>query len=192
MIKYGRSYGSVTLNELRAVYSNASNKELDKFNHICFLIIGNEQSQWQSAKDEFYPLGMTVSLARCLIMIEAGYLSFADTFEKASVFSVYSNINILLSEYKRLMKSCKKIDALYFFYLLSQRPSDQLAFFKRRVTSNSLFTCVLTRKQAHSGLKYVYGSDTDSDDEGYESDLFESDNAAGTRTVVASSSTSAR
>jgi hypothetical protein len=178
MIKYGRRYGSVTLDDLQQINSNENEKDLDQFNRICFFILGKEQAKWQSAKNERYHLGMTVSLARSLIMIEAGYIPFNDTFENSAFFSVYSHRSILNGGYQKLVASCQHIDRLYLIYLMSKNVSDQLTFFKKEARSKHALACALTRKQAHSDLKYVYGSDTDSDDEGYESDSLDTEDSS--------------
>jgi hypothetical protein len=178
MIKYGRRYGSVTLDDLQEINSNENEKDLDQFNRICFFILGKEQAKWQSAKNERYRLGMTVSLARSLIMIEAGYIPFNDTFKNSAFFSVYSHRSILNGGYQKLVASCQHIDRLYLIYLMSKNVSDQLTFFKKEARSKHPLACALTRKQAHSDLKYVYGSNTDSDDEGYESDSLDTENSS--------------
>jgi len=50
-------------------------------------------------------------------------------------------------------------------------PKEHLTFTKKYIKDVQKRVCVATRKQAHADLKYAYGGESDSDGEGYGSDL---------------------
>lgn len=170
MIRYGKSHQPVSLEELQEVCAQAEKKDVDHFNGICFLIIEKEQGQWHSATDKRFHLGMSVSQARCLILIEAGFIGFKEAFKNNTLFGIYSQTGIVDNP-SEVTKSCQRIDTLYMSYLQNKHVKDHFAFLKKHI-DNTAPTCVLTRKQAHWDLKEVYGGDSDTDgEEGYDTDL---------------------
>ncbi|MDF2941053.1 MAG: hypothetical protein K0R66_1695, partial [Gammaproteobacteria bacterium] len=169
IIRYGRSHQTVSIEELKALNPEANNIDLERFNQFCFLIMSKEQSQWLSASKEVYQLGMTVSQARCLIMLEAGFIKFEEAFKNDARFGVYSQKEILSCP-EKVEKACKAIEALYIEYLKTHRAGQYLAFYKRNLGKPAV-ELVLTRKQAHEDLVYVYGGEDDTDGEGYDTDL---------------------
>lgn len=175
MIEYAKSHKSITLDELRKIYKDASADDTNCLNRCCFLIMEKEQVQWYSAtylnRKELH-LGMSVAQARCLIMIREGFLSFEETFKNNVPFGVYSHTSIL-ADVKKVEESCKKIEDLYKVYLQSNKHvEDHMKFSKKCITkkTNNL-TCVLTREQAHEDLKEVYGGGSDTSGEEYSTDL---------------------
>ncbi|MDF2940864.1 MAG: hypothetical protein K0R66_1506, partial [Gammaproteobacteria bacterium] len=169
IIRYGRSHQTVSIEELKALNPEANNIDLERFNQFCFLIISKEQSQWLSASKEVYQLGMAVAQARCLIMLEAGFIKFEDAFKNDALFGVYSQKEILSCP-EKVEKACKSIEDLYIEYLKTHRAEQHLAFYKRNMAKPAV-ELVLTRKQAHADLVYVYGGEDDTDSEGYDTDL---------------------
>ena len=165
MIRFGQNHKSITLPELQALYPGAQAADVDQFNQICFLLLSKEQAQWMSAVEERYQLGMSVAQARCLLMIQAGYLSFEDAFITKAMFGVYSQVGILKAP-QYVADACQKIENLYQEFLKAQHPQDFLPFFKKFSSEDM----VLTREQAHKDLKAVYGGDTDTDGDDYLSD----------------------
>ncbi len=115
-------------------------------------------------------MGMTVAQARCLILIREGYISFEEAFDNNVLFGVYSQTKIIDSPVK-VENACAYIDKLYLEFLRNRHSQDHLRFIKKYVTEDSPPTCILTREQAHLDLQEVYGGESDTDDEGYESDL---------------------
>lgn len=170
MIRYGKKHQPITLQELQTMYEHATEEDVNKFNRICFLILEKEQSQWHSANKEIYQLGMSVSQARCLIMIEAGFLRFGEAFNNDFLFGVYSQTD-MINNYLKVDEACRRIDKLYVFYLQNKKSQDHVKFLKKHIDNDDERICILTRKQAHEDLKAVYGGDSDTDDEGYDSDL---------------------
>lgn len=181
MIRYGREGAPLVLKELQAICSNLEewvlNRNVHQFNKICFLISAKEQVQWLSATDAQYQLGMIVAQARCFIMLEAGFISLKEAFATGALFGVYTAKN-LIKDSRSLARPCEAINALYLTYLQSKNNADYMRFFKKVLvecdkekSTQKSRTLVLTRKQAHEDLKYVYGGDSDTDGEGYESDL---------------------
>lgn len=173
MIRFGQTHKPVTLEKLKAVYNDAEKYDVDRFNQICFMIMEKEQAQWLSATDKAYQLGITVAQARCIIMIRDGFISFKEAFESdesQALFSIYSHKNII--DYPSCVeKSCKYIDDLYLKYLQTQHVGDHMHFFKKHIEEKVPPVCVLTREQAHRDLKEVYGGGSDTDDDGYDTDL---------------------
>jgi hypothetical protein len=169
MLRYGRDHQSVTLAELQTIYDKADKSDVDEFTRVCFLVMEKEQVQWHSATQEDYQLGMSVAQARCLIMLEAGYISMKEAFKNNTLFGVYSQTGIM-QDPEKVAKACKHIDMLYIAYLQTKRSREYLTFFKKHIRSTTLST-LLTREQAHRDLQYVYGGDSDTDDEAYETDL---------------------
>lgn len=80
MIRFARSHEPITLDDLRKMSENADETDATHVNRCCFLIMQREETQWHSAvkcpglKD--FRLGMSVTQARCLIMLKEGHLSF--------------------------------------------------------------------------------------------------------------------
>lgn len=170
LIRYGRKHHPVTKDELQKLYPEAEDQDVDNFNSICFLIMEKEQSQWLSATDESFQLGMSVAQARCLIMMEAGFIRLKEALKNGALFGVYSHTGIL-SAPDKVASSCKYIDELYMLYLQHKHQQEHCAFFKKNIKDKSPRLCLTTRKQAHEDIRYVYGGDSDTDDEGYDSDL---------------------
>ncbi|MCX7121953.1 MAG: hypothetical protein NTZ67_09345 [Gammaproteobacteria bacterium] len=168
MIRYGKAHQSVSLNELKSVYLSATIADADKFNQFCFLIIDKEQSQWLSAKNKIYQIGMSVSQARCLILLREGIINFKDAFVNNPIFGVYSH-KALEKHINIVIDACRRIDALYITYLQHQHPIDHFSFIKKNIHRPK--TAVLTREQAHQDMKTVYGGDSDTDGTEYDSDL---------------------
>jgi hypothetical protein len=171
-IRYGKKHQAISLTELKEIYAKATQTDVNKLHRICFLIMEKEQVQWLSASDERYQLGMAVSQARCLLMIQAGFIGFAEAFENDAIFGIYSQTNIVNSP-KKVSTACDYIDELYMAYLqsLGNNQSDFVNFFKRNVIEKGTVSMVLTREQAHHDLLNVYGGESDSDGEAYSSDL---------------------
>jgi hypothetical protein len=170
LIRFSRTHQAVTLGELQDFYQSADENDVNKFNQIAFLIMEKEQGQWHSATDERYQLGMSVAQARALKMLEAGFLSLDEVFNNDAPFGVYSHTGIIDSP-KNVAKACQRIDELYARFVLSQSQNDSMRFFKSQIKEQEKRTPILTRQQAHQDLHYVYGGETDSDGEGYDTDL---------------------
>lgn len=172
MIRYGKTHAPVSFNELQAIYTEVSEDDVHCFNRICFLIMEKEQSQWHSANDNKFQLGMCVAQARCLIMIRAGFISFKEAFKNNVLFGVYSQTGIIDNP-GDVKASCKHIDNLYMSYLENINASEHFEFLKKNIEKNHKPARVLTREQAHLDMKEVYGgeSDTEDDESGYGTDL---------------------
>ncbi len=170
MIRYGKNHESVSIAELQTIYPKATQAHVNSFNHICFLIMEKEQMQWHSAVEPEYLLGMTVAQARALILIKEGYLSLKEVFKNEVFFGVYSQKE-LLDHPERVKDACEHIEEMYTAYLKTKYASQYLTFFKGTLKEGGTPECVLTREQAHQDLKAVYGGESDTENEGYESDL---------------------
>ncbi|CAM4390313.1 MAG: hypothetical protein LEGION0398_MBIBDBAK_00158 [Legionellaceae bacterium] len=167
-LRYGKTHQGISLEEVQALLADATEEDVHRFNRICFLIMEKEQGQWHLAADPRFHLGMSVSQARCLILLEKGHLSLEDVFKNNVLFGVYSKTQI--NNYpEKVAEACRYIDVLYLEYLKTKNSHEYLSFFKKNIKENH--TLVLTRKQAHEDLKYVYGGESDTDSEGYDSDL---------------------
>ncbi|CAM4433941.1 MAG: hypothetical protein LEGION0398_MBIBDBAK_01363 [Legionellaceae bacterium] len=170
-LHYAKSHQGITLAEIQELYPAANEDDVHYFNRACFLIMEKEQGQWHSSHSKEYSrfqLGMSVSQARCLILLEAGCLTLEDAFKNNVLFGVYSKTDINNSP-EKLASACEYIDTLYLEYLKIQKHKEYLPFFRKNI--EALPTLVLTRKQAHEDLKTVYGGESDTDGEGYDSDL---------------------
>ena len=171
MIQYGQKHKTITVGELQSLYAEADQTHVDYFNQICFLIMEKEQSQWHSATEIHFQLGMSVAQARSLILIKEGKLTFREVFTNNAIFGVYSQTGIL-NDVSKVALSCKYIDALYMQHLQSEKSEDHIKFFKKHIKNHlGRPTAVLTREQAHLDMKQVYGGDSDTDGEGYDTDL---------------------
>lgn len=170
MLRYGKTHQPVTLEELQTINLEADLDDVHGFNRICFLVMTKEQSQWHSATRESFQIGMTVAFARCLIMIEAGFIAFKDVLKNTAIFSIYSHKKLADGLYE-VKESSGYVDKMYLAYLQQTHGADHVSFFRRHVKRPSLPECVLTRKQAHHDLQRVYGGDSDTDGTGYETDL---------------------
>lgn len=174
MIRYSKNHTPVTLAELQQIYARANNDDVHKFHRICFLILEKEQAQWHSATEKKFRHGMALAQARCLCLIEAGYMHFDEAFKRnddnsAPVFGIYSGTN-LYGHASQMQKACEYIDKLYSHYLNQQNHKAYLEFFKANIKKDGVDT-VLTRRQGHRDMLAVYGGDSDTDSEGYETEL---------------------
>ena len=170
LIRFSRTHRAVTLGELQNFYQDANENDVNDFNQVAFLIMEKEQGQWHSATDERYQLGMSVAQARALKMLEAGFLSLDEIFKNDVLFGVYSQTGILNSP-EKVANACQRIDELYTSFILNQNQNDSMRFFKSQIKGQEKRTPVLTRQQAREDLHYVYGGETDSDGDGYDTDL---------------------
>lgn len=170
MIRYAKDGQAMTLYDLRRLNPALMQRDVDAFNRVCFLVMIKEQTQWHSAVHRNYCLGMSVAYARCLILIREGFITFQDAFKNSAIFSIYSHKDLLDSP-SNIEASAKYIDRLYLVYLQQKHKTDTMSFFRRHVEKEKMPECVLTRKQAREDLQQVYGGESDSDGEGYESDL---------------------
>jgi hypothetical protein len=173
MIRYSRNHTPVTLGELQQIYNGASNGDVDKFHRICFLILEKEQVQWHSANAARYQSGMALAQARCLRLIEAGFIRFKEAFQRtdngrAPVFGIYSGKGLVWDP-DQMKKACEYIDKRYVHHLNQQNLVDHLKFFKANITDE--IDTVLTRQQGHKDMLAVHGGDSDTDDDGYETEL---------------------
>lgn len=170
LIRYSKNHQTVTLEELQALNPNTVEDDVHHFNRIAFLIMGKEQAQWHSTTDNNYQLGMSVAQARALRMLETGFLRLDDVFKNNVLFGTYSQTKIV--DYPgKVANACLRIDELYTAFILQRYPHDSMRFFKSQIESQTKRTVVLTRQQAREDLQYAYGGETDSDGEGYDTDL---------------------
>lgn len=170
MRRYSVGHQSVSLEELKELNAGLTQDDVHKFNQICFLIMEKEQAQWHSADREDFQIGMSVAFARCLTMIEAGFIRFEQAFNQSELFSVYSHTG-LANSLGRVAESCAYIESLYQEYLKQEHRADHLSFFAKHPRGDR--DLALSRKRAHRDAQAVYGgeTDTDGDSEGYQTDL---------------------
>ena len=129
--------------------------------------LSQEQRQWLSATEEAYQLGMSVSQARCLLLIEAGMVRFADAFKNDAVLGVYAQTG-MINNPSKVLAACNRIDEQYLAYLQKNTTEHvtSLRKYDKRVVSQG----ILTQRQAYLDLKAVYDSDSN-ESSGYETDL---------------------
>lgn len=169
-IVYGKKQQSVTLEALQAIKSDVTQKDVEQFNRVCILILAKEQTQWLSANKSNYK-GLTVSQARCILLMTEGLLRFEDAFKNDGVFSIYSNRGLLYNP-NTLAQACQRVDDLFIQFLQIKHPLEHSNVMKQAIASRQKLTIIATRKQARADLKAVYGGDSDSDNEAdYNSDL---------------------
>lgn len=168
MRRYSVSHQSVSLEELTALNAELTQDDVHKFNQICFLIMEKEQAQWHSADREDFQIGMSVAFARCLTMIEVGFIRFEQAFDQSELFSVYSHTG-LANSLDQVAKSCSYIESLYQEYLKQEHRADHLTFFRKHPRGE--LATVLSRKKMRGDAQAAYGGMSDTDGEGYETDL---------------------
>jgi hypothetical protein len=173
MIGFGLNHQPVSLTEVQAMDAKADQDTVDQFNRVCFLVMEKEQGQWHSATDERYQLGMSVGQARCLIMLEAGFLRLNEVFVNGALFGIYSQ-NGIVNNPQQVADACKHVDTLYLAYLSRKQENarEHIDFLKRQIDPKNCLMAVLTRQQAFEDLKYVYGGkDDDVNNDGYDTEL---------------------
>jgi hypothetical protein len=170
MIRYGKLHQGISLEELLAMNTSSTIDDVKKFNRLCFLMLDKEQGQWLSAPDKKYHLGLSVSQARCLILLKEGMICFKDVFSKNPPMGVYSSSNLISDEGRNaVVAACQRIDDLYLTYLQKNKYSTDYAAFIKKYADQPARKCLL--RTAHQDLKTVYGGDSDTDGEGYNSDM---------------------
>lgn len=178
MLNYSRNHTAISLEKLQAIQGELDDEDLaldesdvQTFNEICFLILEKEQMQWHAATNTDFHVGMTVAQARCLKLIQAGVLSFEDTFKNNVLFGVYSK-NELYQKFSEVKKACHYIETLYSDYLLNHKFNKALTFKKFFIQEQPLPDIVATRHQMHRDMLDIYGEESDSScEEDYDSDL---------------------
>ena len=170
MIRYGKLHQGISLEELQAMNPLSTIDDVKKFNRLCFLMLDKEQGQWLSAPDKKYHLGLSVSQARCLILLKEGMICFKDVLSKNPPMGVYSSSNLISDEGRdAVVAACQRIDDLYLTYLQKNKYSADYAAFITKYANQPSRKCIL--KTAHQDLQAVYGGDSDTDGEGYNSDM---------------------
>lgn len=169
LINYGRKQGSVLLANLKEIYPEADDTHCERFNKLCALVMAKEQVQWLSATNPTF-CGLAVIHARCLLLIEKGYLTLEEVFKNNGLFSVYANTNII-NDTEKLLTACERIDMLYIEHLKTLHMQDHCRMFRAGLKNDEKIAAVETKKQAHEDLRAVYGGTDESDGEGYGSDL---------------------
>jgi hypothetical protein len=165
MIRFSHDFKPASLSELQACNPSVTSDIAAKFNQLCLLISAKEQSQWMSCSAK-YQTGLAVAQARCLILLREGYLSFKEVFKRSAEYGVFSQ-KWMLKDFASVESAVDKVEKLYTEYLKHHRFKDQLAF----LTAHPEHHMVLSRKQAYQDLLEVYGGESDTDGEGYDTDL---------------------
>jgi hypothetical protein len=171
MIRYSRTHQTIAIEELQAIYTQATILDVKHFNEICFLILEKEQAQWHPTTLESCRWGASIAQARCLIMIEAGFISFSEAFKNKVLFGVYSEKD-LIGNSSQVTEVCKNIEELYIEYLQYKDTNpDRVRLFKTNITQTSVAQQALTRKQAREDMRYIYGGESDTDGDGYDTEV---------------------
>lgn len=170
MLRYGKTHQGPTLEELQVLCPEAEKNDVEEFTRVCFLVMEKEQAQWHCATKETHQLGMAVAQAWSLIMLEAGYITMEEVFKNNTLFGVYSQTK-LVDQPKQVADSCDRINRLYLQYLKTKNTDDYFTFLKRHIKKDKGSECAITQEQMRQDLRYVYGGDSDSDNEGYDTDL---------------------
>lgn len=171
LINYGKSQKPVLLADLQSISPYANIAICNQFNRACAFIMVKEQTQWLSATEPVF-CGLSVLHARCLLLIEKGFLRLAEVFKNDGFFSVYSN-RAMINNTEKLLAASEIIDALYAEYLKVLHVQDSLKISCFELKNKEKISIVETRKQAHKDLQVVYGGadDSENEDDGYNSEL---------------------
>jgi hypothetical protein len=177
MLRFTKTGRTVNLQELKAIYSYATQDDLNILTTIFYHCFVKEITGRMLPADRLNDLPLATAQARALLLLQEGIIRMRDVFGKQGQYTsndgkyaVFTASNAVTQEAieKDLKPKINSINNLYMQHIVSKKLSSQgqLDFFKE----HSIDTCVSAREELHQTLCEVFGGDGDTDGEGYDSD----------------------
>lgn len=173
MIAFTKTLAPVTPSILRDVFEvnkNEAEEQANSLNIVLYLILIKETTQWLSATEEDCQLAFTVSMARALILLREGYLRLEELFSPNAQYGIFVLTGLYSMMKKHVRPRINAIDRMYNEYIIDASEEAR----RRRIRCSrhpAQFFFVASRQQMRRDLQEVYGGDSDTDGEGYDSDV---------------------
>ncbi len=136
-------------------------------NQVCYLAFIKEPSEWFESSDAKRGFEWLTVQARAMRLLCEGYLRMNDFFDKNAPYGVFTGIQLINSA-KETQEKIMNIHRLYEKWLERHEDAASMAFFKKYNHPDS--QVIATRQQHRKELQYLYGGESDTDGEGYDSD----------------------
>ncbi len=175
MLRYSKKGQGVTVNELKIINPMKTNENIEEdtinINRIFYHCFVKEIARWMLPEDPENEMPFATAQLRAIKLIQEGYLSVKEVFAQYAPYGVFTGKNIG-EDIDIVKKKISAINRLYVQFILklkSENLLEHINFFKEH--KNAEF--VTTRKQLHQELREGYGSGSDTDGDGYDSDTAE-------------------
>ncbi|MCL5260705.1 MAG: hypothetical protein M1561_03345 [Gammaproteobacteria bacterium] len=172
MLRFSHKGKPVTLNDLKKLEgsANLSEANVSTLNRILFNCSVKECSRRMFPVDSPHMLPFATAQARALILIREGYLSMSEVFGADASYGVFTGTDIG-REPSAVRAKIIRINTLYNRHMLDKKTDENtfanlLQFYKKYPDAK----VVPTRQELHRELQEVYGGESDTDGEGYDSD----------------------
>jgi hypothetical protein len=168
MQEFVKTGNAVTQERLQEIKPEGDVADVDNLNRIFYHCFIKETSSWMLPHDDKHKLPLALPQARVLKLIVAGYLSIREVFAKDAPYGIFTGTDIGRN-IDELQEKIIRINVLYDKAILEYDEgyrAQHIQFFKDHPTAKLLptYDCL------HGELKEIYGGDSDTDGEGYESD----------------------
>ncbi len=164
--QYGRPINLA--NNLKEINPDATEDDIKKIDRIFYHCFVKEPARWMLPKTSSHELPFATAQIRAIKLIAHGHLSMKEVFDQHALYGVFTGKEIG-KKIEEVREKIKRINHLYteVFLKISQKYFHKhIEFFK----SHENGQLVTTRKELHRELKEAYGGDSDTDEEGYDSD----------------------
>lgn len=168
MLRYSQSGNSMTLDELKHLYTNATEDDLLMIHRIFYHCFVKEPSRFFLAKENNHQLPLVSANARALQLLVRGHLKMCDVFSQDAPYGVFTakeigsnidalktKIDIINKKYEKQLLNTYSAHADNYFTFMHHHPQSKV---------------IPTRQQFRKELQEVYGGESDSDGEGYDTD----------------------
>lgn len=171
MLRFSKTGKAVTLEELKQLKAAANEDAVIKINRIFYHCFVKEIVRWMQPKDPSHELPLAIAQLRAVKLIQIDILCMEDVFAQFAPYGVFTGKEIG-KNIDEVRKKIRLINSLYLESILKEKPEgmvQHMTFFKQHKDAEF----ITTRAQLHRELQETYGAESDTDDEGYDSDTAE-------------------
>ncbi len=168
MLRYTQTGKTMTLEELSEFSQELTQNDLKKLNRIFYHCFVKEPARFFLARDEEHQLPMASAQARALKLLVRGHITMADVFAQDAPYGVFTGKE-LGSDVNAVKEKIDRINDKYEHQIMNiavNHADNYYAFMHHHPNANTL----PTRQILHDELIDVYGGESDSDGEGYDTD----------------------
>lgn len=168
MLRFSKHGIPVSLGELKELNPKAIDESVNEINRIFYHCFVKEPARWMLPRATENELPFAIAQIRAVKLIIHGYLSMSDVFAQYAPYGVFTDKEVG-KNIAKVREKIRNINRMYTQLVLmpqQEHAGKHVSFFK----SHKSGQFVTTRKELHHELKDAYGGDSDTDDEGYDSD----------------------
>lgn len=177
MLRYTKHGQPMTQDELMQLQPDLSGEAItaliDKVTRIFYHCFVKEPASWMICCEDDRELPLAVAQLRAVRLISEGYLHIGDVFGADSSYGVFTGTNIKGENFNVLKQKVERINKFYTDLILLGKEDNRSKHFLF-TQEHPKATPVSTRQELHEELVDVFGGDSDTDGEGYDSDIAES------------------